>query len=196
MLNEIAIISCVSNPFIVQSMGSYQDKDHLYMMLEFVGGGELRVLQKKQDWRRFPAEEAKFKVAEISMALRCVRAISMPNLCTAAIWTAKIRVEPAQKPYGQSELLTSLSRATCTTTIKGSLAGARTSHVTLVLVVVVVAVALYVAISTVWISFSETSSRRTCSLMPRGTSGSLTLGFQSACTPHLCAAALRSSEPI
>merc|ERR1711935_12177 len=77
VLNEQVLLAAVASPYIVAGLGSYRDKDHIYMMLEYVQGCELHDLKKKQEWRRFPATEVPFMVAEIGMALTYLRGLDI-----------------------------------------------------------------------------------------------------------------------
>ncbi|KAI8053666.1 camp-dependent protein kinase 1 [Gilbertella persicaria] len=64
---EKAILEITANPFIVNLWGTFQDDINLYMVMDYVPGGELfSVLRKNQ---RFPDHVAKFYAAEVVLAI-------------------------------------------------------------------------------------------------------------------------------
>ncbi|KIJ51352.1 hypothetical protein M422DRAFT_58891 [Sphaerobolus stellatus SS14] len=65
--NERRLLSDVHNPFIVNVWGAFQDSQNLYMVLDFVAGGELFALLRRA--KRFPDPVAKFYAAEVALAL-------------------------------------------------------------------------------------------------------------------------------
>jgi protein kinase X len=65
---EKAILSQISHPFIVNMYSSFKDTKSLYMLLEYVIGGELFSQLRKVG--RFANETAKFYAAEIILALQ------------------------------------------------------------------------------------------------------------------------------
>ncbi|KAJ2959029.1 hypothetical protein NQZ79_g5482 [Umbelopsis isabellina] len=65
--NEKHILEAVAHPFLVNMWGTFQDDANLYMVMDYVPGGELfSVLRKSQ---RFPDHVAKFYAAEVILAL-------------------------------------------------------------------------------------------------------------------------------
>jgi serine/threonine protein kinase len=64
---EKQILSSISHPFIVNLYASWQDEHYLYMLMEYVIGGELFSQLRKVG--RFSNETAKFYAAEIVLAL-------------------------------------------------------------------------------------------------------------------------------
>ena len=60
------------HPFIVSLLYSFQDQLHLYLVMEFVGGGDLFALIGQQE--RFPEEWVRIYMAEIALALEHVHA--------------------------------------------------------------------------------------------------------------------------
>jgi serum/glucocorticoid-regulated kinase 2 len=64
---EKTILEKVQHPFIVQLYYAFQSKEKLYMILEYVNGGELFLHLKKQG--RFTEDRAKFYAAEIVSAM-------------------------------------------------------------------------------------------------------------------------------
>ncbi|KAI8997744.1 camp-dependent protein kinase type 2 [Pilobolus umbonatus] len=65
--NERAILSSVYHPFIVNLWGSFQDDAHLYMVMDYVPGGELFSYLRKM--KRLSNNAARFYAGEILLAL-------------------------------------------------------------------------------------------------------------------------------
>ena len=65
--NEKEILATVQHPFIVNLIESFQDDHNLYLVFDFVQGGELfRLLRKEQV---FPKDVALFYITEIILAM-------------------------------------------------------------------------------------------------------------------------------
>ncbi|KAI9323235.1 kinase-like domain-containing protein [Dichotomocladium elegans] len=65
--NEKHILESVAHPFLVNMWGTFQDDVNLYMVMDYVPGGELfSVLRRAQ---RFPDHVAKFYAAEVLLAI-------------------------------------------------------------------------------------------------------------------------------
>jgi serine/threonine protein kinase len=70
---ERDILTESENPWIVTLYSSFQDASNLYMVMEFLPGGDLMgMLQKKEI---FPEEKTKQYVAEIALAIASVHAL-------------------------------------------------------------------------------------------------------------------------
>ncbi|KAH0588673.1 hypothetical protein H2248_004485 [Termitomyces sp. 'cryptogamus'] len=65
--NEQHILAAVQHPFIINLWGCFQDATNLYMVMDFVPGGELFTLLRRSN--RFPDPVAKFYAAEVALAL-------------------------------------------------------------------------------------------------------------------------------
>eukprot|EP00917_Polyrhabdina_sp_WS-2016_P024418 GHVP01052870.1.p1 GENE.GHVP01052870.1~~GHVP01052870.1.p1 ORF type:complete len:244 (+),score=28.59 GHVP01052870.1:168-899(+) len=65
ILSEKKILQSVRHPFIVSSVGSFKDDRYLYLVMEFVVGGEFFTHLRK--CRRFEDNVAKFYAAQISL---------------------------------------------------------------------------------------------------------------------------------
>ncbi|KAI0262222.1 kinase-like protein [Gloeopeniophorella convolvens] len=65
--NEQQMLLVVQHPFIVNLWGTFQDAANLYMVMDFVPGGELFTLLRRSN--RFPDPVAKFYAAEVALAL-------------------------------------------------------------------------------------------------------------------------------
>lgn len=50
--NEQQILECIQHPFIVNLWGTFQDCTNLYMVMDFVPGGELFTLLRRSNVRR------------------------------------------------------------------------------------------------------------------------------------------------
>lgn len=64
--SEVRILSMIGHPFIVNLVGHYQDAKRLYMLLEYVPGGELFSHLRREG--RFSNDGGKFYAAEIVLA--------------------------------------------------------------------------------------------------------------------------------
>eukprot|EP00586_Coscinodiscus_wailesii_P020225 CAMPEP_0172499760 /NCGR_PEP_ID=MMETSP1066-20121228/130577_1 /TAXON_ID=671091 /ORGANISM="Coscinodiscus wailesii, Strain CCMP2513" /LENGTH=363 /DNA_ID=CAMNT_0013273673 /DNA_START=209 /DNA_END=1300 /DNA_ORIENTATION=- len=64
--SEISILSKIDHPFIVNKIGHFQDERHLYMVIEYVQGGELYTHLRNCEC--FPDDQAKFYAMEIVCA--------------------------------------------------------------------------------------------------------------------------------
>jgi serine/threonine protein kinase len=67
VLQEKQLLSQVGHPFIVKMLASFQDDANLYMLMEYVNGGEL--FSAIRNGKRFKNEGAKFYAAEVTLAL-------------------------------------------------------------------------------------------------------------------------------
>ena len=81
--SEREMLVRVRHPFLVNLWGTFQDVNNLYMVMDFVAGGELFSLLRKSQVRlrrscrsialtvleRFPNSVAKFYAAEVALAL-------------------------------------------------------------------------------------------------------------------------------
>ncbi|KAH0556387.1 hypothetical protein GP486_005689 [Trichoglossum hirsutum] len=65
--DERAMLQKVKHPFLITLWGTFQDSKNLYMVMDFIEGGELFSLLRKS--QRFPNPVAKFYAAEVTLAL-------------------------------------------------------------------------------------------------------------------------------
>ena len=65
--NEHLVLSLVRHPFLVNLWGTFQDHTFLYLVMDFVPGGELFSLLRQS--RRFPHQVAKFYISEVILAI-------------------------------------------------------------------------------------------------------------------------------
>ncbi|KAI7893124.1 kinase-like domain-containing protein [Mucor mucedo] len=65
--NEPSILRDVSHPFLVTLWDAFQDDTHLFMVMDYVPGGELFSILRKQ--KKFSEQAAKFYAAEVILAL-------------------------------------------------------------------------------------------------------------------------------
>ena len=91
--NEQQMLLSVQHPFIINLWGSFQDATNLYMVMDFVPGGELFTLLRRSNVRllppalsvsplslliqRFPDPVAKFYAAEVALALHHLHNLDM-----------------------------------------------------------------------------------------------------------------------
>ena len=67
---ERDILEKISHPFIVNMRAAFQDADNLYIVLDYLTGGDLRYQLGKV--RRFSEQQIQFFVACIILALECI----------------------------------------------------------------------------------------------------------------------------
>lgn len=65
--SERAVLEVVRHPFLVNLWGTFSDPTFLFMVMDFVPGGELFTLLRKS--QRFPHPVAKFYAAEVALAI-------------------------------------------------------------------------------------------------------------------------------
>lgn len=65
--DERRMLSIVSHPFIIRMWGTFQDSQQVFMVMDYIEGGELFSLLRKS--QRFPNPVAKFYAAEVCLAL-------------------------------------------------------------------------------------------------------------------------------
>ncbi|KAI7864369.1 kinase-like domain-containing protein [Spinellus fusiger] len=68
IMNEKHLLEFVNHPFLIKLWGTFQDNNNLYMVMDYVPGGELFTLLQHK--KIFPERAAKFYAAEIFLALR------------------------------------------------------------------------------------------------------------------------------
>lgn len=73
--NEMMMLESVQHPFIINLWGSFQDTGNLYMVMDFVPGGELFTLLRRSN--RFPDPVAKFYSAEVALALNYLHSLDI-----------------------------------------------------------------------------------------------------------------------
>ncbi|KAJ9662159.1 cAMP-dependent protein kinase catalytic subunit [Neophaeococcomyces mojaviensis] len=70
--DERKMLQRVKHPFLITLWGTFQDSKNLYMVMDFIEGGELFSLLRKS--QRFPNPVAKFYAAEVTLALEYLHA--------------------------------------------------------------------------------------------------------------------------
>ncbi|EMD33218.1 hypothetical protein CERSUDRAFT_118264 [Gelatoporia subvermispora B] len=73
--NEQNMLLSVQHPFIINMWGTFQDTANLYMVMDFVPGGELFTLLRRSN--RFPDPVAKFYAAEVALALNYLHSLNI-----------------------------------------------------------------------------------------------------------------------
>jgi len=76
---EKSILSRIAHPYIVNLYTAFQDEKNLYMLMEYVIGGELFSQLRKVG--RFSNETARFYAAEIVLALEYLHSKVRSSLC-------------------------------------------------------------------------------------------------------------------
>ncbi len=61
VLNEMKILSKLKNPFIANMSFAFNDRDNLYLGMDYLPGGDLRSFLSESD--KLAEEEAKFLIA-------------------------------------------------------------------------------------------------------------------------------------
>ncbi|KAH3660554.1 hypothetical protein OGAPHI_007140 [Ogataea philodendri] len=65
--DERRMLKLVEHPFLIRMWGTFQDSKSLFMVMDYIEGGELFSLLRKS--QRFPNPVAKFYAAEVTLAL-------------------------------------------------------------------------------------------------------------------------------
>lgn len=65
--DERRMLKLVEHPFLIRMWGTFQDSKNLFMVMDYIEGGELFSLLRKS--QRFPNPVAKFYAAEVALAL-------------------------------------------------------------------------------------------------------------------------------
>ncbi|PGH15755.1 AGC/PKA protein kinase [Polytolypa hystricis UAMH7299] len=73
--DERRMLQRVKHPFLITLWGTFQDSRNLYMVMDFVEGGELFSLLRKS--QRFPNPVAKFYAAEVVLALEYLHSMNI-----------------------------------------------------------------------------------------------------------------------
>ncbi|KAF7731754.1 camp-dependent protein kinase catalytic subunit [Apophysomyces ossiformis] len=73
--NEKHILESVAHPFLVNMWGTFQDSVNLYMVMDYVPGGELFSVLRRS--HRFPDHVAKFYAAEVILAIEYLHSKDM-----------------------------------------------------------------------------------------------------------------------
>lgn len=70
---EQSVLSKSTNLWIIELKSSFQDDDFIYLVMEYLPGGDLMNMLIKKDI--FSLEEARFYIAEIILAVECVHSL-------------------------------------------------------------------------------------------------------------------------
>lgn len=65
--DERRMLKLVEHPFLIRMWGTFQDSKNLFMVMDYIEGGELFSLLRKS--QRFPNPVAKFYAAEVTLAI-------------------------------------------------------------------------------------------------------------------------------
>ena len=75
------LLTKVSHPFIVNSYGCYKDERNLYMVTEYVPGGEV-LAAVRRDTAALSNDHAKFYAAQLVMAPVSYTHLTLPTICS------------------------------------------------------------------------------------------------------------------
>eukprot|EP00899_Mesostigma_viride_P016138 jgi/Mesvir1/24525/Mv21866-RA.1 len=70
IINERRALAALHHPFVVEMLGSFQDSECLYIVMEFIRGGELFMYMEKKG--RLSLSAARFYAAEVLVALEYI----------------------------------------------------------------------------------------------------------------------------
>ncbi|GAN05667.1 cAMP-dependent protein kinase type 2-like [Mucor ambiguus] len=73
--NERYVLGSVSHPFLVKLWGSFQSESHVFLVMDYVPGGELFRQLRKQ--KAFTEDEARFYAAEVVLALEYLHSVNI-----------------------------------------------------------------------------------------------------------------------
>eukprot|EP00916_Digyalum_oweni_P001797 GHVL01003462.1.p1 GENE.GHVL01003462.1~~GHVL01003462.1.p1 ORF type:complete len:307 (-),score=20.58 GHVL01003462.1:164-1084(-) len=73
--DEREILSTVEHPFVINMLASFQDEKRLFILMEYVNGGELFSYLRRES--RLPNESAKFYAAEIILAFQFLHGLNI-----------------------------------------------------------------------------------------------------------------------
>jgi serine/threonine protein kinase len=76
-------LSVVSSPFIVTLFYSFQDDDYLYLIMEYLPGGDVMTLLIRKDI--LSEDEVRFYIAETVLALEAIHNAGYLHRCAAAL---------------------------------------------------------------------------------------------------------------
>ncbi len=71
VMNERELLSQLQHPFMINMVYAFQDRDNLYLCMDYLNGGDLRYHLGKV--RRFTEEQTKFFIANILIGLEFLR---------------------------------------------------------------------------------------------------------------------------
>lgn len=75
IFSEKQLLSRLACPFVIRLYGTFKDRDHLYMLLEYAVGGELFTHMRRA--LRLPAPATRFYAAEIVLALEYLHGLGI-----------------------------------------------------------------------------------------------------------------------
>ncbi|KAI9300206.1 kinase-like domain-containing protein, partial [Cunninghamella echinulata] len=73
--NERKVLMAIHNPFCTKLWGTFQDNSNLYMVMEYIAGGELFTLLRK--YKKFNDSMASFYAAEVLLALAYLHSLDI-----------------------------------------------------------------------------------------------------------------------
>jgi serum/glucocorticoid-regulated kinase 2 len=94
---EREILATVSHPFLVSLHHAFHTQSKLYLIVDFVSGGELYFHLRKK--KQFPEDQAKFFMAELAMALAHLHSL---DICYRDL-------KPLSVKYGTASLVATMA---------------------------------------------------------------------------------------
>ncbi|CCD22254.1 cAMP-dependent protein kinase catalytic subunit TPK3 NDAI_0A00960 [Naumovozyma dairenensis CBS 421] len=73
--DERRMLSVVNHPFLVRMWGTFQDSEQIFMIMDYIEGGELFSLLRRS--QKFPNPVAKFYAAEVCLALEYLHSLDI-----------------------------------------------------------------------------------------------------------------------
>ena len=73
--SEYQLVVGIQCPFVVKLFDQWEDKDHVFLLMEYLPGGELFLLLNKM--RKMTEEQAKFYIAQIILALEHLHSLNI-----------------------------------------------------------------------------------------------------------------------
>lgn len=67
VMNERTLLAKLKHPFIINMIAAFQDRENLYLLMEYIDGGDLRYHIGQR--RRFTEQETKFFLANMIVGL-------------------------------------------------------------------------------------------------------------------------------
>lgn len=67
VMNERSLLTKVSHPFLINIYSAFQDRENLYLLMDYLDGGDLRYHIGNK--RKFPEKETKFLIANMIIGL-------------------------------------------------------------------------------------------------------------------------------
>jgi len=114
--NEKNLLQLVNHPFLVNMVGAFQDRRNLYLIMEYVPGGDLWGVRTSQLTKRFSPDTARFYAAQVVLALEYLHSLGIvyrdlkpENILLASDGYLKIG------DFGSAKIIEGVSKSMCGT---------------------------------------------------------------------------------